>query len=82
MSENYTPTVHSVAKCTCCGTVGQMKPGPLLRGSDILWICLLMVVAGAGFLYLIYTLIVRSNPKKREQVCQRCKAKNMYTYMY
>ena len=45
MSENYAPTTHDVAKCTCCGTVGQMKPGPLLRGSDILWICLLMIAA-------------------------------------
>lgn len=82
MSENYVPTTHDVPKCTCCGTVGELKPGPLLRGSDILWIALLMVMAGAGFIYLIYILIVRSNPNNREKVCARCNSKNMFTYIY
>lgn len=59
-----------------------MKPGPLLRGSDILWIALLMIFAGAGFLYLIYILIVRGNPRKREQICRNCKSRNMFTYYY
>lgn len=82
MSETYTPTTHSVPKCTCCGTVGEIKPGPLLRGSDILWICLLMVACGAGFLYLLFILIIRANPKKREQICKHCGSKGMFTFYY
>ena len=75
-------TTHTVPKCTCCGHIGEMKPGPLLRGSDILWICLLMLLAGAGFVYLIFILIVRANPAKREKICPNCKSQNMITYVY
>lgn len=82
MSENYMPTTHSVAKCTCCGAVGQFKPGPLLRKNDIIWILMLMLAAGAGFLYLAYVVITRADPNKREKICQNCKSKNMYTYLY
>ena len=79
---NTTNTAHTVPKCTCCGYVGEMKPGPLLRGSDILWFCLLLFLACAGFIYLIYVLIIRANPEKREKICPHCKAKNMVTYVY
>lgn len=82
MSETNMPTTHSVAKCTCCGAVGQMKPGPLLRSNDILWITMLMFLAGSGLIYLLYILIVRGNPKNREQICKNCKSKNMFTYLY
>lgn len=81
MNDN-TPQTHNVPRCTCCGYTGEMKPGPLLRGSDILWIILLMFLAGAGFIYLIFILIIRANPKNREKICPNCHSKNMYTYLY
>lgn len=73
---------HDVPKCTRCGHVGKMKPGPLFRKSDILWIALLMFLAGSGFIYLLYILIVRGNPKNREKICPKCKSTNMFTYVY
>lgn len=79
----YTPpTTHTVPKCTCCGNIGELKPGPLLRKSDILWICLLFCLAGAGLIYLIFILIVRSDPNKREKICPKCNSVNMFTYLY
>lgn len=75
-------TTHQVPKCTCCGHVGETVPGPLFRKEDIIWIVLLLILAGAGFIYLLYILIVRGNPKNREQICPNCKSVNMYTYVY
>lgn len=76
------PTTHSVAKCTSCGAVGQLKPGPLFRTSDIIWILLLLILAGAGLIYFLYILIVRGNPNKREKICKNCGSVNMFTYVY
>lgn len=76
------PTTHIQPRCTCCGTVNRFKYGPLLRTSDIVWIMLLLFLAGAGFIYLIYILIMRFDPKKREQVCMNCGSINMLTYYY
>lgn len=73
---------HDVPKCTCCGHVGEMKPGPLIRGSDWIWFFLLLFFAGAGFIYLLFVIIIRSNKKKREQICPNCKSVNMFTYVY
>lgn len=80
--QNVAPQTHNVPKCTCCGHVGEMKPGPLFRTSDIIWIALLLCLAGAGFFYLIFILIMRGNPEKREKICPNCKAQNMFTYVY
>lgn len=83
MNGNYVPTTHAVPKCTCCGAVGQTKPGPLLRSSDWLWLILLFIFGMVGgFVYLIFILMIRGNPKKREQICTNCGAKNMFTYLY
>lgn len=73
---------HNVPKCTCCGRVGEMTPGPLFRKNDIIWMLLLFITMFGGFLYLAYILITRSNPKKREKICPNCHSKNMYTYVY
>ena len=73
---------HSIPKCTCCGYVGNMKPGPLFRKNDIIWMLLLFLTAFGGFVYLAYILITRGNPKRREKKCPHCGAKNMYTYLY
>lgn len=76
------PQTHNIPKCTCCGHVGEMQPGPLLRKSDILWILLLFVTFFGGFVYLAYILMLRADPKKREKICPKCKSQNMYTYVY
>lgn len=73
---------HDIPKCTCCGYVGEFKYGPLLTGKDILWFLLLLCLAGAGFIFLLYKLITRGNKKNREKICPKCRAKNMYTYLY
>ena len=73
---------HTVPKCTRCGHVGAMKPGPLFRKNDIIWMLLLFITAFGGFVYLAYILITRGNPKRREKICPHCGAKNMYTYLY
>ena len=75
-------TTHDIPKCTCCGHIGEMKPGPLLRNSDIIWIILLFVTMFGGFVYLAYVLITRLDPNKREKICSNCKSVNMYTYVY
>ena len=75
-------STHAVPKCTCCGHVGEMTPGPLLRKNDILWIVMLFFLAGAGFIYLAYILITRSKPNNREKICPNCKSQNMFTYVY
>lgn len=73
---------RDVPKCTCCGNIGEMKPGPLLTSHDILWFLLLLCLAGAGFIFLIYKLITRADPAKREKICPKCGSKNMFTYVY
>lgn len=73
---------HAVPRCSNCGNIGEFKPGPLLRKSDILWILLLMFLAGSGFIYLIFILIIRSNPDKREKICTKCGSKNTDVYFY
>ncbi len=77
-----TQQTHSIPKCTCCGYVGEMKPGPLLTGRDWLWFFMLLFLAGCGFIFLFYKLITRSNPKNREKICPNCKSVNMHTYLY
>ena len=69
LSQNVASQTHTVPKCTHCGHIGEMKPGPLLRTSDLIWFALLLFLAGAGFIYLIFVLIMRANPEKREKIC-------------
>ena len=76
------PQNHNVPKCTNCGHIGETQPGPLFRKNDLIWIVLLMFLAGGGFIYLAYILITRSDPKKREQICPHCKSVNRATYWY
>ena len=73
---------HTVPKCTCCGHVGEMKPGPILTKSDWLWFFMLLFLAGAGFIFLGFRLLTRADPKKREKICPNCGSKNMFTYVY
>lgn len=73
---------HEQPRCTCCGYVGEFKAGPLLTGSDWLWFFLLLMLAGAGFIFLLFKVITRGNPKNREKICPKCKSVNMYTYQY
>lgn len=75
-------TKHAVPKCTCCGYEGEMKPGPLFRQNDIIWIVLLLCMGGIGIFYILYILITRGNADKREKICPNCKSQNMYTYVY
>ena len=76
------PTRHSVPKCTNCGHVGEMKPGPLFRKNDLIWIIMLMFAFGGGFIYAAYIFITRSNPDKREKICPNCGSVNRYTMLY
>lgn len=74
--------MRTVPRCSRCGAIGEFKPGPLLRKSDIIWILLLMCLAGSGFIYLIFILIIRSNPDKREKICTKCGSQNTDVYFY
>lgn len=82
MQQQYVQQTHQVPKCTCCGYTGEMKAGPLLTTNDWIWFFMLLFLAGAGFIFLAYRVITRSDPKKREKICPNCGSKNMITYVY
>ena len=42
----------------------------------------LLFLFGAGFIYLGITVITRANKDNRGKICARCKAKNMFTFVY
>lgn len=76
------PTTHNVPKCTNCGHVGAMQPGPLFRKNDLLWIVLLMFAFGGGLIYAAYIALTRWDPNKREKICPNCGSVNLYTMLY
>lgn len=71
-----------IPQCTCCGYIGDFKAGPLLKGSDWVIFLALLFLFGSGFIYLIITIVSRSNPANREKICPNCRSQNMFTYVY
>ena len=73
---------HPIPRCTSCGTVTQWTPEPLLL--PIHWLIggIFLLAAGGGLVYLLVTLIYRSNPDRRGKICPHCKARNMFTFVY
>lgn len=84
-SQNFysQPVKHDVPKCTCCGYVGPWKKGPLFRPVDIIiGIALLILGVIPGIVYLGVVAAIRASGDRREKICPKCKAKNMWTFMY
>ena len=73
---------HSVPQCTCCGHIGPMKTGPLIKPMDWVIFFALLLLCGCGFIYLGITIVCRMNKNNREKICTNCHAKNMFTYVY
>ena len=74
---------HDIPRCTCGGHIGQWKVGPVVRGVD--WIIggvLLLLGCFPGVVYLGVVAAIRSNKDKREKICEKCNAKNLFTFFY
>lgn len=74
---------HTDPQCTCCGYVGKWKLGPILRPMDyVIGIILLFLGVVPGICYLGTVILIRSNKDRREKICPKCKAKNLWTFIY
>lgn len=76
------PMKHEVPKCTCCGYEGQWKLAPVIRPIDWIITLGLLIFFGAGLVYLLITVVIRSNKDRRSKICPNCKAKNLWTFLY
>ena len=81
--QQATPVTHDVPKCTCCGHVAPWVVGPLFRPMDIICGVLFMILGVfPGLIYLATIAVIRSNKNNREKTCAKCKAKNLFTFIY
>ncbi len=72
-----------VPKCTHCGHVGQWKSGPTLRPVDwIVGAIFGLVFFIPGVVYLVTVAIIRSDPNRKEKICTKCGAQNLFTFDY
>ena len=77
------PITRDVPKCTYCGHVGPWIVSPLFRPID--YVCgaiFLIPFVIPGITYLAVIAIIRSNKNNREKICAKCKAKNLFTFIY
>ena len=76
-------TIHQIPKCTCCGYVGRWKVESVLRPMDwAIGIIGGIVTLGFGLVYLLVVALIRSNKDRRDKICPRCKARNLWTFTY
>jgi len=68
---------RDVPICTVCGNIGHFRKGPVLQPHDIIIFLALLILFGAGFIYLIICLLL---PKPL--ICPKCKSKNTFNYVY
>src|ERR1035437_10286484 len=73
---------HQVPRCLSCGWIGPWKTEPILLPRHIVVFLLLLLVFGAGFVYLLVVIIMRSSARGRPKICPNCGARNMHTFMY
>ncbi|MBQ2974183.1 MAG: zinc ribbon domain-containing protein [Clostridia bacterium] len=77
------PEKHDVPMCTGCGYKGNWKLGPILRPMDyVIGIVLLIFGVVPGIIYIGTVAAIRSNKDRREKICPKCKAKNLWTFIY
>ena len=73
---------NQTPRCTHCGYVGNWTVGPILRPIDfIIGIVLLLLGIIPGVVYLGVVAAIRMNPDRREKICPRCKAQNLWTFI-
>ncbi len=74
---------HTVPKCQSCGHIGEWKLGPVLRPMDIV-IGIVLLIFGfiPGIVYLGVVAAIRSNKDRREKICTKCGAKNLFSFLY
>lgn len=76
-------TNHDIPKCTCCGNIGPWKVEPLFTGRHLLIGIVLMIFGFVpGLIYLGTVAVIRSNENNRAKICTKCKAQNMFTFLY
>lgn len=74
---------HAEPQCTCCGYIGPWKLGHILRPMDyVIGLILLFLGVVPGIIYVGTVALIRSNKDRREKICPKCKAKNLWTFIY
>jgi hypothetical protein len=73
---------HAVPKCLSCGTITPWKIEPLLLPRHIFITLALVIFFGAGLVYALVVIAMRSNPNQRSKICPHCGGRNMWTFMY
>ena len=73
---------HDVPKCLNCGTIIQWRVEPILLARHIIIFLVLLLFFGAGLLYLLIVLIIRSGSNARSKICPHCGARNLWTFIY
>lgn len=73
---------HDVPKCLHCGAINPWKVEPMLIARHWLVTLGLLLFFGAGLVYLLIVIIIRSNPNTRAKICPSCGARNMWTFQY
>ena len=81
--QGYIPTTHDVPKCTSCGFVGPWKVGALFTPLEII-IAIVFLCLGVvpGLIYIGIHIARYGSKSNRPKYCTRCKAKNMFTFLY
>ncbi len=77
------PATHKDPKCTCCGNIGPWEVEGIFRPVHlIIGLFLLLWGVFPGVFYLVTVALIRMKPEHRAKTCPRCKARNMFTYLY
>lgn len=76
-------TFHRIPKCTYCGNMAEWKVGPVLRWWDwLIGVLLLFPFFLPGVGYIVTIAVIRGSKERREKICTRCRAKNLFTFQY
>lgn len=73
-------TRHTTPKCLSCGTITPWRQESLLLPRHFLIFFLLFWFFGAGFIYLLVVIAMRSG--ERPKICPSCGARNLWTFLY
>jgi hypothetical protein len=75
-------TQHMIPKCLRCGTVTPWRAEPIMLAHHWVIFLILLLVFGAGLIYLLVVLLIRSNEANRAKICPYCAARNLWTFIY
>jgi hypothetical protein len=73
---------HPVPKCLNCGAITQWTVEPILLARHIIIFLILLLFFGAGLIYLLIVLVIRSGSNARSKICPNCGAHNLWTFLY